>query len=329
MYMFTTDLISMGEAAPLVISVSYGWAEAQECSDILHDIKVCKAHGWNSQQYVNNTDIQFMKFGASGRTFVVCSQDEGAPGETNDDCSLDNQLALYPEYPATSPYVTAVGATAILGSGNNIGSSAASQVLLSGNSNKRQVGVAAPCDRFNCTRGPQTELPCYLQNAIFTTGGGFSQLNPQPSYQQAAVAHYLASNITIPPSTKFNRSNRAYPDVGAIGQNVLIVMGGQWQVTGGTSASTPIVAGVFTLVNNWLLNNGKPQLGFVNPLLYRMAADQPNTFNKITQGANRCTEDACCKYGFEANPDGTWNPATGLGSPNYLNIISYLQQNNF
>jgi len=106
-------------------------------------------------------------------------------------------------------------------------------------------------------------------------------------------------------------------------------MGGQWQVTGGTSASTPIVAGVFTLVNNWLLNNGKAQLGFVNPLLYRMAAQQPNTFNHVTQGANRCTEDACCKFGFEANPDGTWNPATGLGSPNYLNILSYLQKNNF
>ncbi len=45
----------------------------------------------------------------------------------------------------------------------------------------------------------------------------------------------------------------------------------------------------------------------------------------VTQGANKCTESACCKFGFVANPDGSWNPATGLGSPNYLNIIAYLK----
>ncbi len=44
-----------------------------------------------------------------------------------------------------------------------------------------------------------------------------------------------------------------------------------------------IVAGVFTLINNWLLNNGQAQLGFVNPLLYKMAAAQPNTFNRTQQ----------------------------------------------
>ncbi len=41
MYTFTTDLISLGSAAPLVVSVSYGWNENQECSDVLHDLKVC------------------------------------------------------------------------------------------------------------------------------------------------------------------------------------------------------------------------------------------------------------------------------------------------
>ncbi len=119
-----------------------------------------------------------MKFGASGRTFVVCSQDEGAPGETNGDCSLDAQQALYPEYPATSAYVTAVGATAVLGSGNNIGvGGQAAPVLQRKKQNGPTPSVPAPCTVYNCTKGPNAELPCYLQNAIFTTGGGFSQVS--------------------------------------------------------------------------------------------------------------------------------------------------------
>jgi tripeptidyl-peptidase I len=82
-----------------------------------------------------------------------------------------------------------------------------------------------------------------------------------------------------------------------------------------------------TLLNNWLLNNKKAPLGFVNPLLYKMAAAQANTFNKITWGSNRCTEDACCKFGFDVPADGAWNPVTGLGTPNYGNMLAYIQQN--
>ena len=59
----------------------------------------------------------------------------------------------------------------------------------------------------------------------------------------------------------------------------------------------------------------------MNPLLYQMAAAQKDTFNQITTGANKCTEEACCKYGYLANPAGGWNPATGLGSPNYGNML--------
>lgn len=56
---------------------------------------------------------------------------------------------------------------------------------------------------------------------------------------------------------------------------------------------------------------GKP-LGFMNPLLYQMAATQPSTFTDITKGNNKCTENGCsssCK-GFEATKG--WDPVTGL-----------------
>jgi len=331
MYTFVTFLLSMGSKSPLVISVSYGWAENNECSDVLHDVQVCQQKGWSNNQYIQNTDAQFMKWGATGRTFVVCSQDEGAPGETNDGCNLDGSLALYPEYPATSPYVLTVGASAVSGSGNNILASAS---RARGMREVKEYSVARDplltpiCQAFNCSRGQLSEVPSMLANAIFTTGGGFSQVNAMPSYQAAAVKAYLNSGIALPPSTKFNASNRAYPDISAMGQNVPIVSDGQYTVTGGTSAATPITAGVMTLLNNYLLNAGKAPLGFPNPLLYQMAAASgANAFNLIQSGDNKCTEEACCKYGYLVPSNGAWNPVNGLGTPNYQNMLAYVQKN--
>jgi len=307
--------------------VSYGWSENNECSDVLHDVAVCQQNGWSNNQYIFNTDTQFMKFGATGRTFVVCSQDEGAPGETNDDCSLDSSLALYPEYPATSRYVLTVGASAISGSGNNIFQSL-EESKSAPQSSSPVPNLRPVCTQYNCSRGSLSEVPSMLANAIFTTGGGFSQVDAMPAFQQTAVNAYLKSGIALPPSTKFNATGRAYPDISAMGQNVITVQNGAYAVTGGTSAATPIVAGVMTLLNNYLLNNGKQPLGFPNPLLYNMAATPgANCFNLIQSGDNKCTEEQCCKYGFMVPTNGAWNPVNGLGTPNYGNMIKYIQKN--
>jgi tripeptidyl-peptidase-1 len=311
-----TDLIALGDKAPLVISVSYGWGESAECSSVVNDKPLCRENGWDSQEYVNATNILFMKFGVTGHTMVVCTQDEGAPGEQNDDCSKDDKQALYPEYPASSPYVFAVGSTAIQGSGNGIQFSQAHQFP--------QATLRPICQHYNCNRAELNEVVADLPSSIFTSGGGFSRLASQPSYQQAAVAAYLQSNLTLPPPSKFNQTNRAYPDVSSIGQNVPIVFSGSYLTTGGTSASTPIWAGIITLLNDFLISHNESTLGFPNQLFYQMAAKQPNTFHKVLSGNNSCTEELCCEYGFLVNPNGGWNPATGLGTPNYLNIISYL-----
>lgn len=59
----------------------------------------------------------------------------------------------------------------------------------------------------------------------------------------------------------------------------MIVDGGQWTVSGGTSAAGPIWNGIITLLNDYLLTNNKKTLGFVNPLLYKIAASTPTAFN--------------------------------------------------
>lgn len=47
---------------------------------------------------------------------------------------------------------------------------------------------------------------------------------------------------------------------------------------GGTSASGPVAAGLFALINDALLEAGKQPLGFINPSLYRWARDYPDAF---------------------------------------------------
>lgn len=76
-----------------------------------------------------------------------------------------------------------------------------------------------------------------------------------------------------------------------------------------------------TLLNNALVNAGKPWLGFINPLLYSLyAKGGTEYFSDITLGTNACGEDnggpiPCCSTGFGAAKG--YDAATGLGIPIY------------
>jgi hypothetical protein len=70
----------------------------------------------------------------------------------------------------------------------------------------------------------------------------------------------------------------------------------------GTSVSTSIVTGIFSLLNNYARKTTKKvclfcldsadvqPLGPLNQLIYTMAATHPTTFADITIGDNTCTE---------------------------------------
>jgi len=162
-----------------------------------------------------------------------------------------------------------------------------------------------------------------FSQAQFASGGGFSWVASQPSYQTTAVNAYFASGTKLPPTAMWNKLGRGYPDMAAFGSNVLIDSGGLEPV-GGTSCSSPICAGLFAILNGQVITKtGKP-LGFLNPLLYQMAAAQPNAFTDITVGNNRCTESGCaasCK-GFDAAKG--WDPVSGLGTPVFTNMQTYI-----
>ncbi|CAH1274079.1 TPP1 [Branchiostoma lanceolatum] len=99
------------------------------------------------------------------------------------------------------------------------------------------------------------------------SGGGFSNVFPSPKYQKEAVASYL-KNVTLPDAKYFNPTNRAYPDISAMSDDFWIIINRLLMNVAGTSAATPVVAGILSMANDARLNAGKPVLGFFNPLLY-------------------------------------------------------------
>jgi len=295
---------------PLVNSISYGWNEEDQCEDGIGGTE-CQQLGVDSKGYVARVNAQFLKIGLRGISLISASGDSGANGRTDPDCSENH---LNPPYPAASPYITSVGGTQI----------------------DQSSGVAnlpnppPGCSGQSCASGGTEEAVSFDQ-ANYASGGGFSNVATRPSYQDDAVKAYLASGVTLPPASYFNGTGRGFPDVVGLGSQVLIIDGGDIEPVGGTSCASPIFAGVIALLNDYALNVSpqKQPLGFLNPLLYKMAAASPATFQDITKGDNICTEDGCspnCK-GFLCTKG--WDPVTGLGTPNYGNMLKYLQANIF
>jgi len=298
-------------ATPLVNSFSFGGQEPSSFDD----------------RRVAVMNRELMKLGTHGITVVAASGDTGALG-LNFRCEGNPETPGYflPSFPATSPYITAVGATAILGSGPGVQS---------------RGGTLPPlCKSYECTDPTRAEeIPAITHNSQFTSGGGFSAVFSRPKYQESAVATYLQTPVLagrFPPSEIWNHSNRAIPDISTIGQNVLMINGSAVLVNGGTSASAPIFAGLLTLVNDFLLHNHKPPVGFVNPLLYQMAVECPTCFNGMAESTVGEYEDncsnalfsCCAPVGFlsASVSRGRWDPLTGLGSPHLPSILAYLRQ---
>lgn len=65
----------------------------------------------------------------------------------------------------------------------------------------------------------------------------------------------------------YNRNGRGYPDVAAVGDNIVIFTGGAPTLIGGTSASAPVFASLINRINEERIAGGKGTVGFVNPVL--------------------------------------------------------------
>jgi len=316
MYEFGREIFATPDA-PLVVSMSYGWNEVDSCDNIsegYYFIGNCTAyHIPNSQVYVNLTNVEFMKLGLLGHTMIAASGDGGTAGTHG---TLNNCETMGPIFPAASPYVLTVGATSVEPSLNE--------------TQRRNTDVPQPplcTDSFyecECTTSTNEQVAVSNDTAEFDTGGGFSVYTSQPSYQTQAVQAYLKSGVLLPPSMYFNGNNRGFPDVAGIGENVCLLNPGQsCELVAGTSASTPLWAGIITLLNNDRIGAGKKPLGFVNQVIYNMFyANSQQYFNNQFEWGNN--PGGCpTNMGFNAKA-GYWTPLTGCGSPKFAAIRKYV-----
>ena len=209
-------------------------------------------------------------------TIVVSSGDDGAVSYMVRDSTA--YCGYSPSFPATSPYVTAVGATYGPESGE----------------------PERMCDSY--------------YGGIITSGGGFAYNVSRPYWQDAAVSAYLGKHADGEVQG-FNVGGRGLPDVSLLGFNFDVIIGGLHLRESGTSASAPAFAGMVSLVNAARFRLGKGPIGFLNPSLYLLAGDFTND---ISIGRNNCSAVNgdlvvnCCSEGFTASVG--WDPSSGLGS---------------
>ncbi|XP_037096739.1 tripeptidyl-peptidase 1 [Syngnathus acus] len=206
-----------------------------------------------------------------------------ASGDSGAGCwhMTKEQNSFRPSFPASSPYVTTVGGTSFK-------------------------------NPFKVTY----EVTDYI------SGGGFSNVFKMPDYQASAVAGYLKTvAATLPPKSYFNVSGRAYPDMAALSDNYWVVVNRvpiPW--VSGTSASTPVVGGMFSLINDKRLMKGLPVLGFLNPRLYKLKGQ---ALFDVTEGCHlACLDEQVQGQGFCSAP--AWDPVTGWGTPNYPELLTAL-----
>ncbi|KAH9025380.1 subtilisin-like protein [Lactarius pseudohatsudake] len=139
------------------------------------------------------------------------------------------------------------------------------------------------------------------------SGGGFSDYFPRPVYQDVATSAFLERQGTQYAGL-YNPEGRGIPDIAAQALNLIIFLRNVRTGVEGTSCSSPTVAAIISLLNDYLITNGRPPLGFLNIRLYH---DGFAGLNDITSGSN----PGCGTNGFSAVPG--WDPVTGLGTPDF------------
>ena len=225
--------------------------------------------------WLNATTAAFQDAAIQGVTVCIASADYGSRANNTDG-------KAHVSYPASDPWVLAVGGTTV---GNVSGLSFDEYVW----------------------NDPSPGDPTFWG----ATGGGVSAFFPLPSYQaRANVPKSINDGTTV---------GRGVPDVaGNASANAGysgITLNGAATTGNGTSASTPLWAGLIAVLNAALGVN----LGFVNSALYAIGS---RGFNDITPGNGPTDNGTGGVPGYPAGPG--WDACTGWGSPNGTKLLQEL-----
>lgn len=240
---FTTQILET-EDVPNVFSISYGWQgnlSVLGCND--DDIAI--------------TNDNFLKIAARGISVLISSGDSG---------SQYTDGKLYPSWPASSPYVTAVGGTRFVDQ----------------NVDEAEMAV----DQFG-------------------SGGGFSYDfdRKKAQWQEHDVIGYLANVTHKPPRTAYRADGRGTPDVSGIAEGYIVYTNGMRTHVGGTSASAPMFAAIVSLLNEARSAAGKSAMGLLNPFLYQNPEAFTDIYQgtgRISRTGAQMPEGWDCARGWDA-----------------------------
>ena len=244
---------------PDTYSISYG-----ECE------KSVRGRGANasSRAGADLMDAVLVRLGLAGVSTFASAGDFGS--------TCDGQPFAGVTWPASSPYLTAVGGTRL--------------VLNAANQRVNEV-----------VWNDLQWTPASQGGGV--AGGGLSSFSARPPYQRG---------LGLP------GGRRAIPDISANASNFPgwpVVLAGHWEVDGGTSATAPLMAGAFALLDASQRARGRPRLGPVDGLLYRLRAQSPQTFFDVVSGANGYAPRV---RAWRAKPG--YDLASGLGVPQFAQL---------
>ena len=242
-------------------------------------------------------------------------------GDDNDESLVVGYKTV--DWPASSPFVTAVGGTSLAVGANNT-------YLF-------ETGWGSTNSTWNGAAWSPTPPGSWL----YGSGGGVSRLFAEPWYQVGVVQPSVFT-------AQGHGVGRAVPDVSALGDPQTGLLIGQTQTffattataggaryseyrIGGTSLSSPIMAGIFALANQARDAAGKADLGFANPLLYSL-----NRSSAVSDIVDPASTVAAIRVNFNNSEDATsgtsvrlrtmnqtlslhttpgWDDVTGIGTP--------------
>ena len=228
-----------------------------------------------------------------------------------------------PEYPASDPFVTAVGGTNLfMTCANGYKEGTGSWTPPTGNSPRTSPGITYNYEiAGNDYEGMVADGYPAPYDAV-TTGGAMSKFFPLPIWQYGITMTY-ANGTTFKPTGRcdcdVSFDSGVYGGIGPIPWTANASLAGNY-IFGGTSCGSPFWAALTAIANQKLGHN----VGYINPALYlnKAALYKNGAFHDITIGDNTYPT-GYTPIGFEATKG--WDSPTGIGSPDAANLLLQLK----
>ena len=298
-----------------IITISYGDCEA----------------AWGSS-FMNSFNQLFKEANAQGQTILAAAGDNGATDcEAPSSTSAIEGLAI--DFPASSPYVTAMGGTMFNGDAEATG------VAPVFSTTQYWTGTSGS-DVISSARSyiPEAAWNDASYDGFGGGGGGASAFFAKPAWQVETGASGMTTQVSPDgardvPDLALNASDAHDPYIFCV-QNTCVSgfrqSNGDLNVSGGTSFDSQVFGGMLALIEQKI----GAKLGNINPTLYALGNNaayynttSSSVFHDVTTGSNAmpCTEGSTeCLYGgtIGYSAGAGYDLATGWGSVDLNNLAS-------